>query len=125
MFRRSSLALVGVAAFATTDGHAQGTESWECFAYGDSDRASVVLELSGTLEAGESTGRGAITLGAFSQGARFHIQGVYRRWDFDDGIYSFTIGPDGTGRHFVSSSPGEIRIIPVNDSDEYVCELSR
>ena len=122
MLRRPSCVLVAVASVASSVLHAQVSETWQCFNFFDSDRDNVLFEVFGAMPAGEQYGLGIVSIGGFVQGATFYIDGLDRRWDFGDNVYSFIITPDGTGTYFDFSNVEEGE--STEPSEAYKCELS-
>ena len=96
-------------------------ERWECQTAAGvlTDTAGIVLTRGELNDA--RVGDGEVSVAEISYRARFSMEGLQRRWDFEDGEYAVVVNPDGSGAYFdfSNSDPGEM----IAPSQTYRCEL--
>ncbi len=94
--------------------NADGNEVWSC-----NDRFSSVdtIVLTRHLQDGRDVGTGAVQTAGVTRSARFHIDGIERRWDWGSGggsegtgyLYSFTIDASGEGKFYKFGSEDRVK----------------
>lgn len=95
-------------------------ERWFCYTDPASAMLSDILESSPEIvltregQTAQPVGKGRVLVAGVVWNADFHIEGIDRRWDWNDGMDMIAIGPGGDGAYFDFRrlGPGETHVQP-------------